>query len=275
MPALPPDSLKYLALLAVPVLGGIVYHVAVSLDLRSRGGRVEVRHFGLPDFLFGGFLAFFFVWGGVSSILKPGAPGGEPREDRLLESAALMGMIFVATVAFAGIRGIPMRAFGLAWENASKVALRAAMGLGMILPPVWAINLATQYLIARNNPQEQDIVTMFRQAAGDGDGWSIRITVVSAVLVAPLVEETVFRGYFYPVIKPYLGAVGAALATSAMFAFSHGNLAVLPGLFLLSLSLTLAFERFGSLWVSVGMHSAFNAVSLILIYLQSQGWMPQ
>jgi membrane protease YdiL (CAAX protease family) len=278
MQSLPPDSIKYLVLLAIPVLGGIVYHLAVSLDLRRRGGLVQVRHFGIPDFFFGGVLAFFFLWGGVSSFFKtagPGAAVGEAREERLLESAVLMGMIFVSTVAFARLRGIPMKAFGLAWENASKIALRAALGLGMIVPPVWALNLAMQYLIAHNNPQEQDIVTMFRQAAGDGDGWSVRLTVISAVLIAPLVEETVFRGYFYPVIKPHLGAFGAAMATSLMFAVSHGNFAVLPGLFLLSLSLTLALERFGSLWVSIGMHCGFNSVSLVLIYLQSQGWMPQ
>jgi membrane protease YdiL (CAAX protease family) len=196
------------------------------------------------------------------------------REERLLESAAVMSMILFATLVFAKIRGIPLRAFGFTRENLSQSLLRATLGLGMVLPVVWAANLAAQYFFSQI-PHEQDIVTLFRQAAGEGDGWAVRITCVSAVLIAPVVEETVFRGYFYPVVKPHLGAVGAALLTGGMFAFSHGNLVVLPGLFLLSLSLTLALERFGSLWIPIGMHSAFNSVSLILIYLQSQGWMPE
>jgi membrane protease YdiL (CAAX protease family) len=250
----------------------MVYHLAVGLAMRLRGGRVEVRHFGGPDFLFGGFLAVFFVWGGWSALGKQG--GGEMREERLLESAAVMSMILVATLFFARLRGIPLRAFGFVGENPTRSLLRIALGLGMVLPPVWAVNLAAQYLLPQT-PHEQDIVTLFRQAAGDGDGWAVRITCISAVMIAPVVEETVFRGYFYPIMKPFLGAVGAAVLTSAMFAFSHGNLAVLPGLFVLSLSLTLALERFGCLWIPIGMHSAFNTVSLILIYLQSQGWMPQ
>jgi membrane protease YdiL (CAAX protease family) len=234
--------------------------------------------------LFGSFLALFFVWGGLSSLSKQltgateahadaqqAAAGTETHAGRLLESASLMLLILAATLIFARVRGIPASAFGMAGENFSRAWLRAAIGLGMVLPPVWAANLAMQYILPQN-PQEQDIVTMFRQAAGDGDVWAIRITCVSAVVIAPLVEETVFRGYFYPLVKVHAGAAAAALLTSAMFALSHGNLAVLPGLFLLSLALNLTYERFGSLWVSVGMHSVFNTVSLILIYLQSQGW---
>lgn len=272
--SIPPDSLKYLAILAVPVLGGVVYHLAVALDLRVRGGRVDVGYFGAVDFLFGSFLAAFFVWGGWEAFSKQGGSGGEVRGDRLWENAVVMLMMFLVTLGFARMRGIPLQAFGFVWENSSRAVFRAAMGLGMVLPPVWAANLASQYLIPQA-PHEQDIVTMFRHAAGDGDMWAVRVTCFSAAVIAPLVEETVFRGYFYPIVKPHLGPGWAAVATSAMFAFSHGNLSVLPGLFFLSLSLTLAFERFGSLWVPMGMHAAFNTVSLVLIYLQSQGWMPQ
>jgi membrane protease YdiL (CAAX protease family) len=273
MPDLPQGSLKYLLLITVPIVGGIVYHIAVALDLRKAGGRVETRHFGVPDLLFGSVVAAFFTWGGLDSLLKRAAPAADAKEDHLLEGALFMVLVVVATLGFARLREIPVRAFGWVTESFSKMFLRAASSLGMALPIVWAANVATQY-IAPQGSQEQDIVTMFRRAAGDGDLGAVRITCLSALLVAPLVEETVFRGYLYPIAKAYMGALAAAMLTSTMFAVSHGNWAVLPGLFVLALAFTIAFERFGSLWVCVAMHAAFNAVSLILIYLQSQGWIP-
>ena len=148
------------------------------------------------------------------------------------------------------------------------------MFLGLALPPVWAANLGAHYLFPQNT-QEQELVTVFRRAAEEGNFSAVRLMCLSAVLIAPLMEETVFRGYFYSLAKPQLGAGWAALMTSSFFAVSHGNVAAFPGLFVLSMCLTLALERFGSLWVSVLMHSCFNAISLVLIYLQSKGWLPQ
>jgi membrane protease YdiL (CAAX protease family) len=41
---------------------------------------------------------------------------------------------------------------------------------------------------------------------------------VAAVVVAPLVEEFLFRGYFYGVLKRYVGGLPSGLFTAALFA---------------------------------------------------------
>ena len=49
---------------------------------------------------------------------------------------------------------------------------------------------------------------------------------------------------------------------------SDANIPNLLPLFLLACCLTLAYETTGSLWVSVTMHSAFNALNLVLTLYQ-------
>lgn len=47
--------------------------------------------------------------------------------------------------------------------------------------------------------------------------------MVTAVVVAPVVEETVFRGYLYPVAARSFGVVGGIIFTGAVFGLLHGS----------------------------------------------------
>ena len=47
--------------------------------------------------------------------------------------------------------------------------------------------------------------------------------MATAVLVAPLVEETIFRGYLYPVAARSFGVVGGVVFTGAVFGLLHGS----------------------------------------------------
>ena len=57
-----------------------------------------------------------------------------------------------------------------------------------------------------------------------------------------------------------LVGVPALVLTGITFAVVHANIPTLPPL------LTLAYETTGSLWVSMTMHAAFNAVNLVISY---------
>ena len=89
---------------------------------------------------------------------------------------------------------------------------------------------------------------------------------VSAVLVAPVCEEFLFRGLVYGVLKRYGERIFANVASSLFFAVIHGHVpAVLP-LCLLAVALCLAYEMTGCLWVPVVMHAIFNALNLGLMW---------
>jgi uncharacterized protein len=54
------------------------------------------------------------------------------------------------------------------------------------------------------------------------DRLSAFLFLLMAVLLAPLVEETIFRGYIYPAIAKSWGVAVSVLITGALFGFLHG-----------------------------------------------------
>lgn len=271
-----PESIPpwvFQVLLAVPVLAGLFYYYMIAKDMTVRGGRVRILFFDLADLFMGSALAFYFGWSGVQMLLKrEQAP--ELRPEQVRSSMEFMVAVLVVVLAFAAARRIPLgKAFHLTLDEVAEFPLRAAVALGAALPPITAAGLLWERFLPNASPQ-QALVSLFRNSAESGDWSAVRLVFFSALVQAPLVEEIVFRGYFYVTLKKYLGALWAALCVSALFAVVHGNLRALPSLFILSVCQIVALERFGSLLVCIGMHVCFNGLSLTLLYMESQGWLP-
>jgi membrane protease YdiL (CAAX protease family) len=105
---------------------------------------------------------------------------------------------------------------------------------------------------------------------------SIILFGILGVLVAPLVEETIFRGFFYPVIARRLG-VGAGIAiTGTLFGLMHaaqlwGGWGQIALLILVGVVLTWVRARTGTVAASYFVHLGYNGLQLVgyLIYVVS------
>ncbi len=99
------------------------------------------------------------------------------------------------------------------------------------------------------------------------------MSVGSIVFLAPLIEETLFRGFLQTFIRQHLGSKHAILITSLCFSFFHysseqglGNIPIIGSLFILALFLGYLYERQGSLIAPMALHATFNAISVMNIY---------
>ena len=98
--------------------------------------------------------------------------------------------------------------------------------------------------------------------------------ILSIVVLAPVAEELVFRGYLFGVWRnTRMGLPGTLILTSLLFSAIHwGQYGVIPLIFIFSFSVLVgvAREKTGSVWVPIILHSAANLVSVIMVnYL---GW---
>jgi membrane protease YdiL (CAAX protease family) len=87
-------------------------------------------------------------------------------------------------------------------------------------------------------------------------------TIVNAAIIAPVVEEVLFRGFLYPTLKRYTQPLVAMVVTAAFFAAIHLHLPSLFPLFVLACLLTAVYELCGSLWVPILVHAAFNMANI-------------
>jgi membrane protease YdiL (CAAX protease family) len=87
--------------------------------------------------------------------------------------------------------------------------------------------------------------------------------VLSAGLVAPLVEELFFRGGIYGGLCREHTTPKAAAATALFFACSHLSTRNLVPVFAIGLILSHARASSGSLWPGLALHVAFNTTSIV------------
>jgi hypothetical protein len=93
---------------------------------------------------------------------------------------------------------------------------------------------------------------------------------VSTILIAPVVEEMLFRGLLYHTIKR-IGFPRIALwGTTLLFAAIHSNLLTFLPLFVLAVALTLLYEATDNLLSCILAHSLFNAANFVTLLYQSE-----
>ena len=90
------------------------------------------------------------------------------------------------------------------------------------------------------------------------------------VVLAPLIEETFFRGFLFAGFRQRYGWNKAALLSSTFFALAHLELVALIPTFILGYLLAYLFHRSRSLWPGVILHFLVNSAGLSLIFVMSQ-----
>lgn len=98
---------------------------------------------------------------------------------------------------------------------------------------------------------------------------------LSLVILPPIAEEIIFRGFVFTGFRRRFGFIIAALATSVLFAIPHlfessgSGLLWIAGVDTLVLSCVLCFlrEKTGRLWAGMGVHALKNAVAFATIFI--------
>jgi len=102
--------------------------------------------------------------------------------------------------------------------------------------------------------------------------WATFGLFVSAAVVAPILEEGIFRGLMQTVILNVLGRSqrwAVVVVSALIFSLVHVGQPwqVLPGLFVLGVVLGWLYERTGSLLPSIIVHAGFNAFNIGLVLM--------
>lgn len=90
---------------------------------------------------------------------------------------------------------------------------------------------------------------------------SIIMMFLAVVVMAPVVEEIVFRGILYNILNKRMGLIAAAVISSATFGILHG--ATFFQTALIGFILAVLYQVTGTLWVPVMAHALNNLYALL------------
>ncbi len=125
--------------------------------------------------------------------------------------------------------------------------------VAFVVSGLWGLVLQALHL-----PTQQEIAPLF-----GGSPLALVLGYVAAAVVAPIAEETVFRGFVIGGLRRRFGLSGAVILSAVFFALLHPPLTIFPVIFALGLLLGLLFAQTGSLYPGMFMHAMFNTIGYI------------
>ena len=183
-----------------------------------------------------------------------------------------------------------LKGFGLNVKTVPADFVRALANLLAVWPLIMGAVIVTQFLGRRiwgqdyqmQPHQELQFITEYSQLP-------LRITIIIvAVVMAPLLEELLFRGLVQTMVRSLIGdwllvtgnrapqlshrspvtldqspaAWVAIAASSGLFTLMHADPAHWPALFVLGVCMGYAYEKSGSLLRPIFIHAIFNSASI-------------
>jgi membrane protease YdiL (CAAX protease family) len=167
-----------------------------------------------------------------------------------------------------------LKGFGLNLKTIHKDFLIAFVNLLAIWPIVMVAVLITMHLgeyfygpeYEMQRHQGLETLSEYQQLLP-----RIFVSIV-AIIVAPLLEELLFRGLFQTMIRSVLNIKYAAwlsiAISSGLFVMMHVDYSHWPALYVLGVGLGYSYEKSGSLFRPIFMHIFFNATSIISVWIQ-------
>jgi membrane protease YdiL (CAAX protease family) len=187
------------------------------------------------------------------------ATGGAPEQVTLgagivflVSSAVFYGWQLFAVWMFS-LRGVAHALWHLGYRRPTTAYFWA---VPLVLAVSYIVIVANETLL---HPPPQDLTETFPHTAA-----GIVMFTLLAVVMAPLAEETFFRGFIYRGFAQSWGFLPGATISGAIFSLAHLQLTLFIPLFVLGFGLAWAYNRTGSLWTNITIHAIFNGISVLV-----------
>ena len=146
------------------------------------------------------------------------------------------------------------------WATAMTSALA---GWLMVTPVV----MLTGWLLVKLVGDPGGSNPLLELVLGSRDPVALGFLALTAVVLAPLFEEVIFRGALLPVLASYWGRGWGVFLCGLLFAAAHISIGELAPLTVLGVGLALLRLRTGRLLPCVLMHALWNAVTFVNLLL--------
>ncbi len=184
--------------------------------------------------------------------------GGEPPDDVLYLwstfAGALIQYAVMLILILAIARGFDRRL--LALEVPRRRARAVGLALVALVVIVVAAGVLSQFLDAGD---EQGLVP---QGWDSSRAMPFLANAAVVTLVAPFVEELLFRGLGFGLLLPFVGAVPTIVITGVAFGLAHGLVLGLPVLSIFGVTLGWLRRQTGSVYPGMVVHAVFNGAAL-------------
>lgn len=218
------------------------------------------RHLGWIDLLIAvaGIIGLFIILGIATGWIASWWP-----HDRIL----LYVNGFVTQLTFFILLWILNRTRHWSWSDYGWRKIETYKYFGTVLKIyglTWIINIMYSVTLFEKGitPSTTDVYT---RLLGSTTALSFILNLILAGILAPLLEETLFRGVIFGGLQTYFGKWTSAVLSAAFFSVLHLQAYGFIPRFVLGLMLAYLYDKYKSIYPSVALHSLNNIVALTLV----------
>jgi uncharacterized protein len=155
----------------------------------------------------------------------------------------------------------------MAPQATGPLAIAGTIAMGVVMALLGSVALGWLFEQLGLQVQEQSRVLEIVEGSGvEGFGAEATMLVVSALLLAPVAEEWLFRGLLFRRVSARSGRALAYGISAVAFAAIHGNPAGFVVYLWLGLVFAVVLERTGRLWPAVAVHMGNNGYVLVVLF---------
>ncbi|XP_050373502.1 uncharacterized protein LOC126791139 [Argentina anserina] len=190
-----------------------------------------------------------------------------------LTTAAILGVLYTVASTF---QPLPQDIYRYDWREPFSLKrgwlLWAGVGLVGAVAAVALTGAATSFFSGETPQREKDALVSLLPLIGSSSISTACLLGITGIL-APILEETVFRGFFMVSMTKWVPTPVAVIISAAVFALAHLTPGEFPQLFVLGAAMGLAYAQTRNLLTPITIHAFWNSgVILLLTFLQLQGY---
>jgi uncharacterized protein len=222
-------------------------------------------------------LAAFLLIGTIAAVIFMGTHHGQPLDPKQLGTNvffilplefASYAVIFGFMALLVGVRHHAPLFQAIHWNMPSR---RNAMFAILVGVGATFISEIGEFALNRWIPKSLPMTELFK------DRSSTFLIAGFAVLVAPFMEEMLFRGFLYPALARWTGAIFSVIVTASLFTLVHasqlGNSwAALVPIFFIGMVLTITRAVTKSVATGVLIHTTYNFVLMAQFFIATHGF---
>ena len=147
-----------------------------------------------------------------------------------------------------------------------------------LLPLIWILsilwNICLGELQKLNLIDDFPVQPLIELLVQDMSAYYFLSLALSGIILAPIVEEVIFRGCLYRFLKSRMTLLSAQWVSAFIFALLHGNLHSFLPLLFIGLILARLYESSGSIYQSIAFHGFFNGTTFLFLALLKYSGLP-
>lgn len=199
----------------------------------------------------------------------------------------IIGIFLSFILIFALILSFPKRLWESIWRERAFISMKTSIFDYIFGALTWVIAYPMIVFISQSIAYVLNVLFDYRDQIDQvavrfvnmttAYPYLLAITLFLVVFLVPILEEVLFRGLLLTYLKQYVRRKYAIMVSAVIFSAFHfstsqgvQNIELLVSLFALACLLGFLYERQQSLWASIGLHSSFNAISVLGILFLPQ-----